>query len=221
VRAVLSEDQDYETAMRVSFGDFTFDSDSRELRRGAEPVRLSPKALQLLEILVLTRPKAISKSELQNRLWPDTFVVEKNLANLISEIREALGDDRSDPRFIRTVPRYGYAFRELGTEIIESRTRLSRLTWTRRRAALATAAVAIAVGYGGWPLLKAPRTTNDERVMAGGAAVSELDGRSRLAVPLRRPDRGDDRPSGRSGSLETWRHRADVGDALQGYDETS
>ena len=39
-------------------------------------------------------------------------MVEKNLANLVSEIRDAIGDDPSDPRFIRTVPRFGYAFRE-------------------------------------------------------------------------------------------------------------
>jgi DNA-binding winged helix-turn-helix (wHTH) protein len=103
--------------MQVSFGDFVLDSDSRELRRGPEPVRLSPKALQLLQILATERPKALSKADLQNRLWPDTFVVEKNLANLISEIREALGEDPLDPRFIRTVPRYGYAFRDLAAEI--------------------------------------------------------------------------------------------------------
>jgi hypothetical protein len=45
-------------------------------------------------------------------LWPATFVVEKNLANLVSEIRDALGDDPSNPRFIRTIRRFGYAFRE-------------------------------------------------------------------------------------------------------------
>src|SRR5262245_14273162 len=97
--------------MRVAFGDFVLDTDCRELRRGLEPVRLSPKALQLLQILVTERPRALSKADLQDRLWPETFVVEKNLANLISEVREALGDDPSNPRFIRTVPRYGYAFR--------------------------------------------------------------------------------------------------------------
>ena len=96
--------------MRVSFGEFVLDLDSRELRRGVEPVRLSPKAFQLLEILVANRPKALSKADLQDRLWPDTFVVEKNLANLVSEIRQALGDSPSAPGFIRTVPRYGYAF---------------------------------------------------------------------------------------------------------------
>src|SRR5262245_37859484 len=129
--------------MRVSFGDFLLDSDSRELHRGSEPVRLSPKALQLLQILVTERPKALSKAELQDRLWPDTFVVEKNLANLISEIREALGEDRLNPRFIRTVPRYGYAFRYLATEITESTTGARPTTSKWRRAALALVAAGL------------------------------------------------------------------------------
>ena len=85
---------------------------TRELLRDGHSVPLSPKAFDLLSILVADRPKAISKSDLQERLWPATFVVEKNLANLVSEIRDALGDDPSNPRFIRTVHRFGYAFRE-------------------------------------------------------------------------------------------------------------
>jgi DNA-binding winged helix-turn-helix (wHTH) protein len=98
--------------MRVRFGSFVLDPDTRELLRGDAPVALSPKAFELLTILVAGRPKAISKSDLQERLWPATFVVEKNLANLVSEIRDALGDDPSDPRFIRTIRRFGYACRE-------------------------------------------------------------------------------------------------------------
>jgi DNA-binding winged helix-turn-helix (wHTH) protein len=98
--------------MQVRFGTFVLDPDTRELLRGDAPVPLSPKAFDLLNILVADRPKAISKSDLQERLWPGTFVVEKNVANLVSEIRAAIGDDPSDPRFIRTVPRFGYAFRE-------------------------------------------------------------------------------------------------------------
>ena len=98
--------------MQVCFGPFVLDSESRELLRGSLRVVLSPKAFDLLSILVACRPKAISKGELLERLWPATFVVEKNLANLVSEIRDAIGDDAADPRFIRTVPRFGYAFRE-------------------------------------------------------------------------------------------------------------
>jgi DNA-binding winged helix-turn-helix (wHTH) protein len=95
---------------RVHFGDFVLDRRTRTLTRGLDSVALSPKAYQLLEVLVVSRPTALSKADLQNRLWPDTFVVEKNLANLVSEIRRALDDTASAPRFIRTVPKFGYAF---------------------------------------------------------------------------------------------------------------
>ena len=100
----------------VAFGEFELDPDARELRRGGTPVLLSPKAYQLLDLLVASRPKALSKSALQEQLWPDTFVVEKNIVNLIAEIREALGDDAAHPRFIRTVHRFGYAFRNPSEE---------------------------------------------------------------------------------------------------------
>ena len=99
--------------MQVRFGPFVLDSESRELLRDSHRVPLSPKAFESAE-----HPgrragrRRYRKRELQERLWPATFVVEKNLANLVSEIRDAIGDDPSDPRFIRTVPRFGYAFRE-------------------------------------------------------------------------------------------------------------
>jgi DNA-binding winged helix-turn-helix (wHTH) protein len=101
--------------MRVRFSPYVLDLESRQLLRGEDVVHLSPKAFELLSILVADRPKALSKSDLQERLWPGTFVVEKNLANLVSEIREAIGDDPANPRFIRTVHRFGYAFRETVT----------------------------------------------------------------------------------------------------------
>ena len=91
----------------VSFGSFVLDLDTRELRRGSESVPLTPKAYQLLEVLVVNRPKALSKSALQERLWPDTFVLEKNLVNLVAEIREALGDNATQP----AVRAYGAAIR--------------------------------------------------------------------------------------------------------------
>jgi non-specific serine/threonine protein kinase len=98
--------------VRWTFGDFVLDLDARELLRAGAPVSLSPKAFQLLGTLVEACPRALSKSALQDRLWPGTFVVEKNLTNLVGEIREALGDDAAHPRYIRTVHRFGYAFCE-------------------------------------------------------------------------------------------------------------
>jgi DNA-binding winged helix-turn-helix (wHTH) protein len=124
---------------RYCFGDFVLDQDARELRCGADAIALSPKAYQLLQILVAERPKALSKLDLQDRLWPDTFVVEKNLVNLVAEVRAALGDDATHPRFVRTVPRFGYAFRAAAgigeTQAADTSVRF-RLRWPDGRAAL-------------------------------------------------------------------------------------
>jgi len=97
--------------MRLRFGDCVFDSDTREIFRAEKPVHVSPKAFALLAVLIERRPKAISKDELHKRLWPETFVSDANLPNLIAELRESLGDDAHEPRIIRTVQRFGYAFR--------------------------------------------------------------------------------------------------------------
>jgi DNA-binding winged helix-turn-helix (wHTH) protein len=126
----------------VSFGSFVLDLDTRELRRGSEVIALSPKAYQLLEVLVANRPKALSKSVLQEQLWPDTFVLEKNLVNLVAEIREAIGDSATNPRFVRTVPRFGYAFQVSTSQDSVGRARMHRtaarfrLVWSGGRAAL-------------------------------------------------------------------------------------
>jgi DNA-binding winged helix-turn-helix (wHTH) protein len=122
------------------FGDFTLDLDTRELRRDTTAIKLSPKALYLLEILVRNRPKALSKAVLLESLWPDSFVVEKNLVNLVAEIRDALGDDPAEPRFVRTVHRFGYAFTQPAADPASTpgvRHAAFRLVWADGRAGLA------------------------------------------------------------------------------------
>lgn len=96
----------------VSFGPFTLDNESRQLLSGEDlqPVHLSPKAYELLRVLVDTRPRAVAKSELHERLWPSTFVSEATLASLVAELREVLGERGRKARFIRTVHGFGYAF---------------------------------------------------------------------------------------------------------------
>lgn len=96
--------------MRLCFGDCVLDFGNREVFRGETLVRLSPKAFQLLELLATNRPNAVAKDKIHESLWPGSFVVDGNLANLIRELREAVGDDARQPRVIRTVQRYGYAF---------------------------------------------------------------------------------------------------------------
>jgi DNA-binding winged helix-turn-helix (wHTH) protein len=94
----------------IRLGDLTFDPDARQLLRGDSEIHLSPKAFELLKTLVEHRPRALSKNELHQHLWPRTFVSEANLASLIAEVREALGETAREPRFIRTAHRFGYAF---------------------------------------------------------------------------------------------------------------
>ena len=96
--------------MRVLLGECAFDSGRRLLLRHGRAQPLSPKAFQLLELLLDRRPEAIAKAELLERLWPGTFVSDASLYNLVAEVRAALGDASRAPRFVRTVPRYGYAF---------------------------------------------------------------------------------------------------------------
>jgi hypothetical protein len=70
-------------------------------------------------------------------LWPDTFVSEANLPNLVAELREALSDDAHAPRVIRTVPRFGYAFRaDTSAESAGSPGRSFRLIWGEREIVL-------------------------------------------------------------------------------------
>lgn len=95
---------------RYCLGDAILDVDTRQLLKDGRDVHLSPKAFDLLILLVEQRPRALSKSELHERLWPATFVSEANLASLAAEIREALGDNARQPTFVRTVHRFGYAF---------------------------------------------------------------------------------------------------------------
>ncbi|MEO7792019.1 MAG: winged helix-turn-helix domain-containing protein [Vicinamibacterales bacterium] len=96
--------------MRIRFGPFTLDLESRQLTNAGEEIHLEPKAFDLLSALVLERPKALSKGDLQERLWPGTFVAEANLSNLVAEIRAALGDPARAPKFVRTAHGFGYAF---------------------------------------------------------------------------------------------------------------
>src|SRR5262249_12477000 len=94
----------------VRFGRFSLDAATRQLLSDGREVALSPKAFQLLVVLVTNRDRATSKQELQQTLWPSTFVLETNLASLIAEIRRALHDDAAKPQFVRTIHRFGYRF---------------------------------------------------------------------------------------------------------------
>jgi DNA-binding winged helix-turn-helix (wHTH) protein len=96
--------------VRVRFDGWTLDTGSRELLRDGTAAHLTGKAFRLLEVLVEHRPQALSKDQIQDLVWPGVFVSESSLTSLITEVRKALADDTDEPRFIRTVYGFGYAF---------------------------------------------------------------------------------------------------------------
>jgi DNA-binding winged helix-turn-helix (wHTH) protein len=97
---------------QLSFGPFTLDADARQLVHGSDRrhVHLSPKAFDLLTLLAEARPRAISKQELRDRLWPSTFVSEATIASVVAELRTALGERGRESRYLRTVHGFGYSF---------------------------------------------------------------------------------------------------------------
>jgi DNA-binding winged helix-turn-helix (wHTH) protein len=125
--------------MAIAFGDFTLDDRTRQLLRGGAPVHLSPKAYDLLAMLVRTRPDAQSKDDIHRFLWPDSFVSDGNLAVLVTEIREALHDEARHPQFVRTVHSFGYAFcgSAMETRAISAAPVMCWLIWQTGRVPLA------------------------------------------------------------------------------------
>jgi DNA-binding winged helix-turn-helix (wHTH) protein len=107
--------------VKIRFGPFLLDFDTRELIRDQRAIHISPKAFELLAALVHERPNVLSKAVLQQRLWPDTFVAEANLSNLIAELRAALGDSPRTPAYLRTAHKFGYAFCGQAIEVSNAR----------------------------------------------------------------------------------------------------
>ena len=94
------------------FGEFVLDTRSGELRRGSYRVRLRPQPAAVLEYLLQRPGDVVSRSDLRDVLWPEgTFVhFDHGLNSCIKQLRAALLDSRSAPRFLETLPRRGYRF---------------------------------------------------------------------------------------------------------------
>jgi DNA-binding winged helix-turn-helix (wHTH) protein len=129
----LATAQESEPAMPIHFGAFVLDRETRQLRRGASPQRLRSQAFALLELLVERRPAVVTKQEIRDRLWPETFVSESTLSSLAAQVRRALGSEGAS--YLRTVHGLGYAF---DSEAIEEKPRrgaasiAAHLIWNRR-----------------------------------------------------------------------------------------
>lgn len=96
--------------MRYSFGQCRLDTASRELVLNGSPVHVSPKAFELLCLLIDQRPRVLTKAELMQALWPETFVVEANLPVIVGEVRAALGERSATSSAVKTHHGIGYSF---------------------------------------------------------------------------------------------------------------
>jgi DNA-binding winged helix-turn-helix (wHTH) protein len=169
--------------MRVGFGDFLFDGEAHELRRGAEAVGLSPKAFQLLALLLGACPRALSKQELHDHLWPEAHVTHTSLPRVVNELRRAIGDDPKEPRYVRTVHSYGYAFkadaevtREAGTPGAGAPVPFS-LLWGGRQISLPEGETVIGRDPGCTVRIDSPKVSRQHariRVTRAGATIEDL-----------------------------------------------
>lgn len=134
--------------MRISFGPFAFDPQNRLLWREGVEIALPPRVLGVLETLIDRPGEVVGRQELLDRVWKDAFVTDTSLAEAVSVLRQALGDDAQSPTYIQTVHRRGYRFvapvagsdrRQTGvgpasdsglTPFAESAPRTSLLPWT-------------------------------------------------------------------------------------------
>ena len=101
------------------FGPFRLEEKERRLLRDGEEVtlsesgrteRLTPKAFDLLLLLVKQSGQMVGRDELMERIWPGTFVEDNRLSDNISTLRKFLGDRTRNPQFIETIPKHGYRF---------------------------------------------------------------------------------------------------------------
>jgi len=97
-------------AASYSFGPFTVDAASYRLTRAGAALAVSPKVIDLLLYLAARPTALVSKEELLAALWPDVNVTDNALTQAVSELRQTLGDDPSQPIYVQTVARRGYRF---------------------------------------------------------------------------------------------------------------
>jgi DNA-binding winged helix-turn-helix (wHTH) protein/Tol biopolymer transport system component len=106
----VSANLDAPTADCYEFGPFHLDLRRRQLLRGDEVLALTPKAFDLLQVLVTHADRVVEKDELMKWIWPDSFVGEDSLTQNVAVLRKVLGDASDSPKYIATIHKHGYRF---------------------------------------------------------------------------------------------------------------
>src|SRR5258708_11811012 len=99
------------------FGPFRLDLTDHLLLKKGKPIALTPKAFEVLVLLIERRGNLIQKEELMQEVWAESFVEEANLARTVWMVRKALDADHNGKSYIETIPKLGYRFVAKVTEI--------------------------------------------------------------------------------------------------------
>src|SRR3954453_3457057 len=97
-------------SLRYLFEEYAFDTDRRELHRGADVVSVAPQVFDLLDYLIRNRERVVSKDDLINAIWNGRIVSDAALTTRLNAARSALGDSGEEQRLIKTLPRKGFRF---------------------------------------------------------------------------------------------------------------
>lgn len=96
--------------MRYLFEDYAFETERRELRRGADVVSVAPQVIDLLEYLIRNRERVVSKDDLIKAVWNGRIVSDGALTTRLNAVRNAIGDSGDEQRLVKTFPRKGFRF---------------------------------------------------------------------------------------------------------------
>jgi TolB-like protein/tetratricopeptide (TPR) repeat protein len=96
--------------LRYLFEEYAFDTDRRELHRGADVVTIAPQVFDLLDYLIRNRERVVSKGDLINAIWNGRIVSDGALTTRLNVARSAIGDSGDEQRLIKTLPRKGFRF---------------------------------------------------------------------------------------------------------------
>ena len=96
--------------MRYFFEEYAFDTDRRELHRGADVVSIAPQVFDLLDYLIRNRERVVSKDDLISAVWNGRIVSDAALTTRLNAARSAIGDTGDKQRLIKTLPRKGFRF---------------------------------------------------------------------------------------------------------------
>jgi DNA-binding winged helix-turn-helix (wHTH) protein/Tol biopolymer transport system component len=135
---------------KIRFGVYELDRDAMELRKHGVPIRLQEQPFRVLAMLAERPGEIVTREELQQKIWGDTFVdFDQSLNKAVNRVREALNDNAATPQYVETVPRRGYRF-------------------------IAPVAASLKAGLGGIPTQPRPQTSRSWAVLLAALALTSL-----------------------------------------------